>query len=305
MTYSTNIFINKAKIIHDNKYNYDKVEYINSRTKVKIFCNTCKKYFWQNPSSHLLGVGCPSCAIKHVQNSLKSTTEIFIKKAIKIHNNKYNYDCVIYKNNAFEKVKIFCNACEKYFYQAPHDHLKGSGCPYCLGRNKTKESFIQEAKKIHGDKYDYNKVEYNGNKTKVKIWCKQCEEYFEQRPNDHLSGHGCPGCSKSKGEDFIHKWLIKNNIKFETQKRFKDCRDKNPLPFDFYLPDYNICIEFQGIQHFIEIKYFYNKHPNSFIVLQKHDKIKKDYCKTHKIILLEINYKDNIIEKLKKHIKLE
>jgi len=295
-------FIKDAEKIHGDKYNYDDLEYVNSRIKVKIFCNVCKKYFYQNPSSHLQGVGCPFCAIKHVHNIQRKTTEQFIQEAKAVHGNKYNYDQVVYKN-AWEKVKIFCKKCEKYFYQTPHDHLKGKGCLYCIGLKKTNEVFIQEAKKIHNNKYDYKNIEYTHNKVKIQIYCKKCKKYFWQSPNDHLSGHGCPNCSKSKGEDFIYKWLTKNNIQFEMQKRFENCKDKLTLPFDFYLPDYNMCIEFQGEQHFTEKKeYFHQKYP--FEIQLKHDKIKKDYCNKNKITLLEINYNENIKEKLEKHIKL-
>lgn len=74
---------------------------------------------------------------------------------------------------------------------------------------------------------------------------------FEQSPNDHLGKKtGCPICKESNGENIVRKYLSDNHIKYIPQHRFKDCRDKNPLPFDFYLPKYNTCIEYDGEQHF-------------------------------------------------------
>ena len=85
-------FIEKARIEHGNKYNYDLVEYTNSKTKVKIFCNHCQRIFEQIPNGHLRGKGCNTCSI------IKSTsnTQEFISKAKSVHGDKYNYDFVDY-----------------------------------------------------------------------------------------------------------------------------------------------------------------------------------------------------------------
>ena len=92
-------------------------------------------------------------------------------------------------------------------------------------------------------------------------------------------------CIKSKGEQAVEKYLNEHNIIFETQKRFKDCVDKKPLPFDFYLPDYNLCIEFDREQHY-QPKFGMD----GFLQTQKHDKIKNEYCNMHNIDLLRIPY---------------
>lgn len=287
-------FIQEAKAIHGDKYNYDQSKYNGSFCKIKIWCNTCKEFFYPLANSHLQGVGCKRCSI----NKRTKTQKQFIYEAKKIHKDKYNYDYVKYVNSNI-KVKIYCNKCKRYFEQIPARHLKGAGCPYCAGKNRTTESFIEEAKAIHGNKYNYDHVVYEKYRTKVKIYCKKCQQYFLQAPEDHLDGKGCPFCRQSKGETYIFNWLNKNNISFISQYKFENCRDKRPLPFDFYLPDYNMCIEFQGEQHFINKKYFNKNKQSNFIVLQKHDQIKKEYCKTNNIKLLEITYKDNINEKLK------
>jgi len=241
------------------------------------------------------------------------TGKEFIEKSILIHGNKYDYHDVLYKNN-HTKVRIFCNKCNKYFVQEPREHMRGHGCPIC-GENKrikclflTKKKFIQKAIKIHGENYNYSKVIYKENRKKVEIICNKCKKSFMQTPYKHLKGQGCPNCSKSNGEKIIDNFLRNKNIFFIAQKRFQNCRDKKPLPFDFYLPDYNLCIEFQGQQHF-EPYFFttfyknYNDGKKHFEKQKIRDQIKKEYCKNNNIELLEIRYNENIEEKLEEKIR--
>jgi hypothetical protein len=159
-----------------------------------------------------------------------------------------------------------------------------------------KEFFIKKAKLKHGDRYDYSLVEYINNKTKVKIMCKEHGK-FEQRVDHHLNGAGCPICKESRGEAEIKKFCLKNKIKVIRQHRFKNCRDKKPLPFDFYLPEYNTCIEFNGRQHYISVPYWGgNKNLKN---QQIRDKIKLEFCQKNNISLIIINDIKEIIKKLK------
>lgn len=200
-TFTKNIstFIKQAKEIHKEKYDYSKVQYINSKTKVCIICPEHGE-FWQNPNKHLHGRGCPKCA-----GHEKSNTAEFIKKAQLIHGNKYDYSETVYIAAA-KKVKIICPL-HGEFYMTGNNHLRGQGCPKCAGNIKlTTEKFINKAKDVHGDKYDYSKVNYVNRHTEVCIICPECGE-FQQTPNSHLAGNGCPKC---KGwvfntEDFIDK----------------------------------------------------------------------------------------------------
>ena len=208
--YKTSKFIEKAKKIHINKYDYSLVEYIKSSIKVSIICYI-HGIFEMKPNDHLRKCGCPSC--KGVK---KSTTKEFIEKSNITHNNYFDYSLVEYINNK-TKVKIICPI-HGIFEQIPQSHLKGKGCLECSGSKKlTNESFTTKSNIIHNNKYDYSLTHYDGNRTKVKIIC-PIHGIFEQIPNDHLRNHGCPECTNKKkltNDSFIIKSNIIHNTKYD------------------------------------------------------------------------------------------
>lgn len=274
----TNIdFINNAYVKHLTKYDYSKVEYKNAISKVCIICPNHGE-FYQIPRNHIKGQGCPKCYGKN------KTNDDFIKIAISIHGDSYNYSKTQY--NSRNSLSIFI--CPKHgeFNQTPKNHLEGKGCPKCCGKNKTNEIVITEFKLIHNNLYDYSKINYKKANTKVRIICKK-HGIFTQTPTCHLRGQGCPNCKMSKGEKAIIRTLLDKNIKFNPQHKFTDCKNKLSLPFDFYLPELNTCIEFHGIQHYKPVKHFggYKK----FIQTKNNDAIKKHYCEKNKIKLLIYN----------------
>lgn len=188
-------FIDRAIKVHGCKYIYDKVEYVNAKTKVCIICPEHGE-FWQVPPSHLSGKGCPQCGNKVIGRKLSDNREKFIQKAKKIHGDKYDYSQAEYVNN-YTPLKIICKI-HGEFYQTAHTHLNGGGCPLCVGNVKSNTAeFIKKAREIHGDKYDYSKVDYVNAKTKVCIICPEHGEFW-QTPNNHLRKQECPVCSKSK-----------------------------------------------------------------------------------------------------------
>ena len=193
---TTEEFVNKAKKIHGDVYDYSKVNYVNNHTKVCIICPEHGE-FWQVPNSHLSGSGCPKCAIKNNKNTRSFSVFEFIDKARKIHGCKYDYSKVQYTNN-HTKVCIICPE-HGEFWQTPNSHLDGKGCPGCgkLTKRKkaslNKENFIERSIAVHGGKYDYSKVEYINNHTKVCIICPEHGEFW-QTPNNHLNGCGCKKC---------------------------------------------------------------------------------------------------------------
>lgn len=137
---------------------------------------------------------------------------------------------------------------------------------------------------------------------KLKLYVKK-HGRFEQTPHNHLKFAGCPKCNKSKREKIIPWFLDKNKINYEEQKKFDGCKNKSYLPFDFYLPDYNLCIEFKGIQH-----YEANEHMNVSIGLKKrqiNDNIKRRFCDKNDIKLIEVKYSDNLVQKLKESLDIK
>jgi len=278
-------FIKKARDIHGDKYDYSLVEYKNNETKIKIICPE-HGVIEQTPNSHLRH----KC-IKCVTDKFLSNVNDFVKKSRNIHGDKYDYSLVEYKGS-HKKIKIICPV-HGIFEQIPNSHLNGKGCNKCFAKNKcdSNDDFIEKSKEIHGNKYNYSLIEYENVTKKMKIICKK-HGTFEQSASYHLRGIGCPICNESKGEKEISKILKNKNIKFKREKRFTDCRNILPLPFDFYLPEYNMCIEFDGKQHFIQHKMW-----TDLITIKKRDEIKNIYCKQNNIILHRINYKEiNIIE---------
>lgn len=272
---------------------------------VKCECPLCRKYMYVDVNS--LNNGWRSCkdcyntTRKRVINDkrLEDSRKSFTNKANKIHNNKYDYSKVNYVDSN-TKVEITCPK-HGSFWQRPSSHLQGYGCREC-GKIKCLESrdkqtiddVIRKFRKIHKDKYDYSKFIFKNTMTKSIIICPIHGEFL-QRPNSHLQGQGCPLCRESKGEVIIRSYLERHSIFFESQKRFKDCKDKKPLPFDFYLPDYNICIEYNGIQHYRKDKQFLNKE-DQFSYRLKHDQIKYSFCKNCNIKLLVIPYTEKDID---------
>lgn len=292
---TTEQFIKEAIAVHRDKYDYSLVVYKDNKTKVEIICKKCGNHFYQTPKDHLRGYGCIYCSSKK-----KMTIEEFVKRAVLVHGDKYDYSSVEYINST-TKVKIICRNCGKMFEQTPQKHLQNHGCPFCSGiPKKEQEQFIQEAVAVHKERYDYSLVKYVNYSTPVEIICKKCNRHFWQTPGNHLSGTGCPYCRESKGEKAIFEYLTEHNIDFKRQHKFPDCKNINPLPFDFYLPEYNTCVEFDGIQHFEPSEFFGGE--EGFKNLQVRDAIKNQFCSDNNIKLIRIKYDENIEKKLNEEL---
>jgi len=311
-------FIEKAKKVHkDIDYDYSEVVYVNNHTPVKIIDPEFGP-FEQTPMKHLSGHDSPARRYIKISKRLSLTKEQFINKAILIHGNKYDYSEVDYLNY-FTKVKIICHNKDEHgvehgeFWQIPANHINKNhpkGCHKCGGSDKlSTEEFIEKAKEVHGDKYDYSKSEYINHMTKVCIICHQKDCYgnehgeFWQIPNSHLKGCGCPKCNNLKRVRYIEHLLIKNNINYTLEKSFEWLRNKGLLRLDFYLDDYNIAIEHQGPQHFKPTRFWHNDNVlalKQFKENQIRDKVKKELCEKHNIQIYYINYNENIKEKIKK-----
>lgn len=196
-------FIEKVHKLYGDEIDTSKVNYITCNDKVCLICHKKDKYgnqhgeYWQLPSACIRGNKCPKCANERRGASLENrmTTEKFIQKSNEVHNNEYDYSKLKYVD-ANTKV---CITCKKHgdFYQLPFNHLGGHKCPKCRGKNLTNEEVINRFREIHGDKYNYSKVEYKDNKTKICIVCPIHGEFW-QTPSKHLIGRGCPKCGNIK-----------------------------------------------------------------------------------------------------------
>ena len=187
-------FIDKAIKKHGNKYDYSKVEYTDSLTKVCIICPEHGE-FWQTPQAHVRGNGCPKCANIKRGDAFRSNIDEFIERANTIHGGKYIYDRTSYVN-AMTKVPILCLE-HGTFWMTPMAHLNGQGCPKCKGRGLTNDEVISRFMDKHGKKYDYSLVKYERSDKKVCIICPKHGEFW-QTPAKHLIGQGCPKCGAVK-----------------------------------------------------------------------------------------------------------
>jgi len=222
--------------------------------------------------------------------------EKFLLKAIKIHGDKYDYSELSYIG-AKESIKIICKK-HSYFYQRADHHINGHGCPSCKQDNMilNNDEFKNRAISVHGNKYIYDKVNYKHNKNKIIIVC-QTHGDFLQTPAHHVgSRHGCPLCRESRGEKIIADYLDNINISYKRQKTWSGCRDKNLLPFDFYIQSLNTLIEYDGRQHFEPVEYFGGI--KCLVSIQRHDNIKTKFCEDNNINLIRISYDENISAKL-------
>ena len=292
-------FIEKAKKKHGNKYDYSKVEYINAKTKVCIICPVHGE-FWQTPDKHLCGHSCYFCNDKR-----KMSRESYIERTTSVHGNKYDYSKVEYVNKD-TKICVICHKKDENgvehgeFYTTAHNHLYGCGCPKCSRKyHYSTDEIIEKFNTVHKYKYDYSKVNYINNKTKICIICPKHGEFY-QTPYHHLDGSGCPKCNRSKLENRTEEILKEKNIVFEEQKRF-DWLGLQSL--DFYLPDYSIAIECQGEQHFKPVDFGGKGKKwaeNLFKLNINRDIKKKNLCQAHKIRVEYIRFDEELRDKIDK-----
>ena len=296
---TTEDFINRAKEIHGEKFDYSLVDYINNRTKIKIICSIHGE-FEQTPSVHLRPAGCKLCANIFIGNKGKTSQKDFIEKSLSIHKNKYDYSLVEYIN-AKTYIKIKCNDCDSLFTQTPDKHLQGKGgckkCQYIDLANKsklTKEEYIKKANIVHENKYNYDDIEYINAKTFLNIYCNKCKVYFRQTPDTHLRcGHSnCAFVKKhSKEEKDLCFWISEQNISFLES-------DKTVLPpkeLDIFIPNNNLAIEYNGLHWHSEIYKEKNYH------LDKTLKCKEKGIQLFHIFSDEWNNKQEIVKSMIKY----
>lgn len=245
---------------HNNKFDYSKVVFKDYRSPITIICPKHGEYVTSYEKhmtdSALKSGGCPGCVYDARAGNKISYEETLKRINEKFPDKGYSITLDAWK----EKGTHMWVTCPKHgqWYANRHWLFKGSGCPECWKQDhpslqpKKIETFIKDAKAVHGDKYNYDKVVYINNKVPVIVTCPEHGD-FSVKPNNHLTGKsGCPLCSTSAPEKVIWNFLHKNNIKFTYQYKVEyfDYR------WDFYINDLNVVIEYNGKQHYEQIKYF-------------------------------------------------
>lgn len=296
---TTEEYVNEVKTVHGDKYDYSQIVYINNHTYIHVICP--KHGGFDVRADHFrCGAGCKECFKERQSEKHLLTNTQFIEKASNIHGNKYDYSITKYTGYR-NIIDIVCPIHGK-FTQNAGDHLKGCGCKECgkviMWDNRgriTSEDFISKAKLIHGNKYDYSKVQYINAKTPVTITCKKHGD-FSQTPSNHLLSCGCPRCFKSKMVNEIVMRLTDKNISYILEKTFDWLEiNQNKLKLDIFLPDYNVGFECQGLHHFEPIEHWGGI--EQFKKQKLYDEIKLKLCTDNGIKLLYYSnlkkYSDN------------
>ena len=238
--------IKKFIEVHDNRYDYSKFEYRRMKDKSTIICRLHGE-FQQSPQKHISGQGCPICGNISKNKNRTISKEVFIERANKIHNGKFDYSKVEF-TNMHDKIQIICPE-HGVFEQVAYDHLGGHGCPECATyQNKIKlEDFIKRSNEIHNNKYDYSKVKIDGTKSDITVICPTHGE-FKQNVGIHLKGCGCPRCGRSisKNEQEIYEFVCKLIGEGNVIRRNR-CVLSNNKEIDIYIPDKKIGIEYNGV----------------------------------------------------------
>jgi glutaredoxin len=288
---TTEEWIQMARKVHNDEYTYEHAVYKGANEKITV---TCKKHgdFILKANNHLQGNGCDECrkeGIKHEKTILpkrkkstkKLTNDEVVNRIHELYGDKYDTRYVNYTTIG-KKIKLLCTQTDECgivhgeFEITPGHLFNGEGCPKC-GKNYryTSEEFVEACRKIHGDLYDYNKVDYKRTHDDVTIICKLHGD-FKQSPANHLKGQGCPTCNQSLLEKECREKLKSLNINIIEQKRFEWLGKKS---LDFYLPDYNTAIECQGIQHFQPTTFSYTlTKEKAYEDILRRDKEKYEQC---------------------------
>ncbi len=288
--YTTEEFVDKvSKLPHCSTYTFENTVYVNNKTKITVTChekdeNGCEHGQFEITPGHLLsGEGCPKC--RYIKSSSKNRRSIqsVIEEAKKVHGDKYDYSMLTeYKNDRI-KYPIICPE-HGVFYQTMNNHIKGKqGCPVC-GRIKcgserlmTTEEWVQRAREVHGDKYDYTQSVYENSRQPLKIICPIHGE-FEQIAGNHLFGQGCPKCFKDKST--VEKELLEY-IKslLPSTEVLENVRDViPPKEIDIFIPGLNIGFEMNGLIW----------HSEKFNTEKKYHLLKTEECEKKGIRLIQI-----------------
>ncbi len=295
-------FIKRALEIHANKYDYSQInpeDITNLTSRLNIKCNICM-YEWNTPlSSHINHKrGCPNCA-----GNAKWTTDRLLEVVTEIHGDKYDYSEVVNVEieNETTRIPITCNTCFHKWETTIANHVNNkSGCPSCSGKLPwTLERFVDAAKKIHKDMYNYDKITAEhivDSQSRIPVVCNKCKLEWTVVLNSHINSKtGCPHCRSSKGEIACRRVLDDLNVNYQPQYIIEENRIRiNKYKYDFYFVHNgnNYLLEYDGIQHF-EYNDFFHKDVSTFEERKMIDVIKTKLAIDHGFKIIRIDYTKN------------
>ena len=273
-------------------------EYVTSKTKIKCVCKECGYEFYSLPYNISRGHGCTQCEHNKGFEKRRKSQDEFQQEL-----NCMSLDFVVLDKyyNAKTKLKCQCLVCGTEWYSYPTNIILGQKCPRCtmndvkVKQTMSKTEFIEKVHKINSQIEVIG--EYTNNATPIECKCLKCENSFKIIPRNLLTRATCPICTISKGENEINKWLFNHNIAFEQQKTFDNLYGigGGRLRYDFFLPDYNMLIEYNGIQHEKPVDFGAKGKSfseNQYNKQKENDEIKRQYANQNDITLLEIWYYD-------------
>lgn len=271
--------------------------YVNANTAITHHCLIHDVLWETTPGRALSGVGCIECKRERFRKTRCKTHEQYIQEVSICNPNVVVVGLYV---DAKTKLDFYCIKHNIFWSAYPDNVLRGCGCAECgkekIGskNRKTHEQYVCDLMQVNPNIEVLDT--YQGADVSILHRCKLDGYQWLARPGNILSGKGCPRCNDSHGEKFINKWLVDHDIEYVTQKTFDDCKAHRLLPFDFYLPNFNVCIEYDGEQHFRPVDFFGGE--DGFKNRKKYDEIKNQYCKVNDITLLRIPFFKNVEEEL-------
>ena len=292
MTMTHKEFMEKLKLVNRNIEVVG--EYIGSKTKIECRCLKCTTTFYPTPNSLLRGHGCPVCKAE-AMIKIRTTNSEFLERL-----NVVNQNVEVLSDYVTSTQKIWCRckSCGDKFEITPKSLLRGQGCVKCghkrAGMKAIKEHdvFVAQMAEVNSD--IIIKSHYCKSKEKITAECVRCGCVWKTTPNALLNEKGCPQCGTylSKGEEKCSKYFDSHNVEYVKQKIFDDLVGSKgkPLRFDFFLPKYNVLIEYQGEQHERAVDFFGGQ--EKFEIQVYYDNLKRNFAKEHRYKLLEISFRD-------------
>lgn len=281
-------------------------KYKDANTPTEHYCEVHGVISKIIPFNALRGAGCVRCHGERIGNYRRKLEDEYIAE---LHIKNPTVMLVGAYINANIPTAHYCEVHQTVWNISPSAALRGQGCQLCKNERignalrKSEEQYIEELAVVNPNIVLCGK--YQNSRTPTLHKCLIHDYEWSPAPNSILSGHGCPKCNESKGEMRITRWLEQYKINNIPQKRFTNCSDIKPLPFDFYIPELNICIEYQGEQHYRPVNFggiSDEEAYNNFLVVRRHDEIKSNYCDQNNIQLICVPYFEDIDDYLNKNL---